>query len=235
MVAPPLLSHSPASPPASELPSWAKIANKTREFPYWEHMTRAKSGQLFSPTSSLPAFPSLLPLSSYHRFQTYPTLATTLLQVQQVVLVLRRFTVDIAYGGALSDAVELGLPDGLSLVFTRAVFETCLSHNGSNADLQGRRHAHVRRAHPHSRERITRAPVSSRAAQHHPPPSEPAGTRRYPGRSSSPSQSLRAPAPPTSASTSATTIPSREFDITYFPNYTALTYPQAAPSRAPSS
>ncbi|KAJ7488618.1 hypothetical protein B0H11DRAFT_1913095 [Mycena galericulata] len=123
--------------------------------------TLVNNSSLFSPTSSLPAFPSLLPLSSYDHSQTYPTLAATPLQVQQVVLVLRPFTVDIAYGGAF-DAVELGLPDGLSLVFTRAVFETCFSNHGSNADLQGRRHAHVRRAHPHS--------LSSRAARHPLPP-----------------------------------------------------------------
>ncbi|KAJ7766968.1 hypothetical protein DFH07DRAFT_769641 [Mycena maculata] len=45
--------------------------------------------QLFSlsPASLLPAFPSLLPQSSYHHSQTYSTLTVTPLRVQQVVLV----------------------------------------------------------------------------------------------------------------------------------------------------
>ncbi|KAJ7495701.1 hypothetical protein B0H11DRAFT_1910453 [Mycena galericulata] len=178
--------------------------------------------------------------------------------------------VDIAYSGALFGAVELGLPDGLSLVFARAVFETCLSNKGSNTVLQGRRHAHVRRAHPHSRERITRAPVSLgyTREQHNtirhrlswrarediwgdPHPRARAHERQHRRR---PRQLLpqrsRQEAPPwcvgTRRSRSAgsaacgvmhmavptlVTIPSRELDITYFPDYTVLTYPEVAPLR----
>ncbi|KAJ7501261.1 hypothetical protein B0H11DRAFT_2373274 [Mycena galericulata] len=214
------------------------------------------NSSLFSPTSSLPAFPSLLPVSSYHHSQTYSTLTATPLRVQQVVLVPRAYWRRAAIQ-------PFGTPTrcppharcGLQVV-------SCLCD------------AHVRRAHPHSRERITHAPISLGYTREHntichrghakisgailiPEPEHERRHRRRP-RQLLP-QHLRREAPPWCVGTRrsrsagsdacgvmhmaiptlvavrdlrhAPQIPSRELDITYFPDSTVLTYPEVAPSR----
>ncbi|KAJ7503664.1 hypothetical protein B0H11DRAFT_2355257 [Mycena galericulata] len=211
------------------------------------------NSSLFPPTSSLPAFTSLLPVSSYHHPQTYSTLTATPLRVQQVVLVPRAYWRRAAIQ-------PFGTPTrcppharcGLQVV-------SCLCD------------AHVRRAHPHSRERITHAPVSlGYTREHNTICLRLSQQAREDIRGDPhPRARARAPAPPTSTSRReaspwcvgtrrsrsagsdacgvmhmaiptlvamrdlrhAPQIPSRELDITYFPDSTVLTYPEVAPSR----
>ncbi|KAJ7443613.1 hypothetical protein B0H11DRAFT_2250528 [Mycena galericulata] len=217
------------------------------------------NSSLFPPTSSLPAFPSLLPVSSYRHSQTYSTLTATPLRVQQVVLI------PLTGGGRQSS------PSGLPRVMppTREVWSSsCLLP--------------VQCTRPASRERITHAPVSLGYTREHntichrghakisgviliPEPEHERRHRRHP-RQLLPQQYVAPfalittdsahggrllhgvwardaharPVPMHAAHMAIPTvrdlrhapqIPSRELDITYFLDSTVLTYPEVAPSR----